>query len=65
MAERIDTGYLDVVMEIGDIEIPEGTPITIKMTPTRCIITVIYGEHDGMAFTIPKERVDAWVTLVL
>jgi len=65
MAERIEMGYLNVVIKLGDIELPNNTPVTVKITSDRCIVTVIYGEYDGLEFTIPEERVDEWVTLVM
>ena len=65
MAERIEMGYLKVIIRIGDIEIPKNSPVTIRITPTRCVVTVILGEYDGLEFTIPEGKVDEWVTLVL
>ena len=65
MAERIEMGYLKVVMRLGDIEIPNNTPVTVKLTSDRCIITVILGEYDGLEFTIPEGKVEDWITLVM
>jgi len=65
MAERIEMGYLKIVMRIGDIEIPKNTPVTVRLTSTRCIVTVILGEYDGLDFTIPEGKVEDWITLVM